>query len=331
MSRRIHLDHHNARTSDQAKIQKLYELIGAREDDHFLLTSGSEEAAMQVLHSHYFDTVRQTGRNHVLTSQVEDAPILTGIHQFEKGDLLCKKVPVNNKGQLTKEMLEQAINPRTSLLALSWANKLTGVIHPILDLADLCRQKGIKVYVDASEVVGKLYFRFQDLQVDALSCEGALFLRKETAFLLQSRPFYGLASFVEEWEAKCHQFDHLCTETARLKSKLEQGIVLGVPGSFVFFDESDRLPHCTAICFPGIVGEALLYALHQKGVYASIGGGRLHKLSQVLIACGVENALAHAAVSFSLSYETTEEEIDRAIEAIVAAAKELRKYSEALL
>ena len=64
-----------------------------------------------------------------------------------------------------------------------------------------------------------------------------------------------------------------------------------------------------------------MFLFNRKGVYASVGGGHCQKLSHVLVACGIDETLAQCALSFSLSFETKEEEIDYAIETIVLQHK----------
>lgn len=121
--------------------------------------------------------------------------------------------------------------------------------------------------------------------------------------------------------------DLLCTEVARLRDKLETNIALGFPEAQILLRDQERLPHCTAIAFPGIANEALLYLLNRKGVYASIGGGCFQQIALILTASGVPEALAHSAISFSLSRETSDEEIDRASEIICETAKKLKKIN----
>ncbi len=137
-----------------------------------------------------------------------------------------------------------------------------------------------------------------------------------------------LAAAIQEGS---QMFDHVCLETARLRDKLEKGILGGIGDATVFFQHVDRLPNCTAIAFPGVMGDALLYFLHRRGVYASIGGGHCQKLSHVLIASGVDPQLAQCALSFSLSFETTEEQIDEAIAIIVDSVWKLKGLSQKLL
>jgi cysteine desulfurase len=264
---------------------------------------------------------------------VEDAPILRAFNQFEKVGCLGKMLPVNEKGQLSLETLASEIRPRTSLLSLQWAHGLTGVIQPIEAIAKLCQERGIHLHVDASAVIGKLFFRFQDLPCDYLSFDGEkIHAPKGTAAVVTKGatiplPSYNIAGWVALSTAlkeAFDRFDHMATEVARLRDKLERG----VEGAQVFFQDVERLPNTAVIAFPGVHAEALLFFLNRKGVYATCGGGNAQKLSHVLQLCGVEPSLAQSAVSFNLSYETTEEEIDLALEVIHQAVKKLRQLGE---
>jgi cysteine desulfurase len=125
-------------------------------------------------------------------------------------------------------------------------------------------------------------------------------------------------------------FDHLSLETARLRDKLEKGIQARIPNAVIFFKEVERLPNCCAIGFPGVDAEALLFLLSRRHVSASMGGGAFPLLSRTLIATGIDPVLARCALSFALSSETTEEEIDYAVRTISYAAEQLQLCSHSL-
>ena len=61
-----------------------------------------------------------------------------------------------------------------------------------------------------------------------------------------------------------------------------------------------------------------------------MGGGNFQQLALMLTNAGMEETVAHSALSFSLSRYTTEEEIDRAAEIIVEKAHLLNRLSEHL-
>ncbi len=321
-------------------------LLGAKDKDRFYFFSSSGEAIAQLYQSHYFDHIRDTGKNHIVTTSIEEAPTLISLKRLEELGCVGKTLPVNAQGQLTKEALDEALRPRTSLVSISWANGLTGVIHPIMDLAEACHAKDVRLHVDASYVIGKIYFRFEDLDIDFLTFEGSvlhapkgtagLIVKDKTLFshtisFMMGTPLGQVAALAQSLDEVNAMFDHLCLETARLRDKLERGVQKGFPEAIVLFQKVERLPNCCAIAFPGIVADALLFLLNSKGVYASLGGGHCQKLSHILMACGMDKTLAQCALSFSLSFETTEEEIDYAIKTISECAHQLQELSHHLL
>ncbi|MBI2811917.1 MAG: aminotransferase class V-fold PLP-dependent enzyme [Candidatus Melainabacteria bacterium] len=326
--------------------EAILEMLGAKKEDKFYFFSSSAEAISHLFLSFYFDTVRETGKNHLLTTNVEEAPVLMALKKLEDVGCAGKILPVNSQGQLTRAMLEEHLRPRTALLSLSWANGLTGVVHPIADLAEACKAKDVRVHVDASAVIGKQYFRFEDLNVDFLTFDGSLLhapkgtagllVKEKTPFTPPSSsimgiPVGGVAALSSALVEVANQFDHLCLETVRLRDKLEKGVLSGVPGATVLFQNVERVPHTSAILFPGVVSDALLFLLNRKRVFATLGGGRMQKLSHILVASGIDETLAQCALSFTLSFETTEEEIDYAIQAIVEAARQLQALSQSIV
>jgi cysteine desulfurase len=321
----------------------LYSHFGASEEVYrFLPMANSFEISSELLFSVYLEVTRQTGRNHFLTTALEEAPTLLGMKRIEVLGCIGKRVPLNAHGQVTKEGLEEMVTPRTALLSISWAQGLLGVIHPIEELAQVCREKGILLHVDASYLFGRSFFCLEDLGVDFLSFAGDAFhAPKGVAGLFIKKTFpegiyrpytvpglIGLSDAVENLSARC---DYLCTETARLRDKLERGILERYPEARLLFQDVERLPTTSVIAFPGVASDALLYKLNRKALYASLGGGESHQtLFHLLTACGFEPELAHTALSFTLSYETREEEIVAAIEIITDAARQLRTLSEGI-
>ena len=331
----------------------LYALVGAGVEDTVIFTASGAEAVNTAIFSAYQDVTLTTGKNLFLTSAVDEASAIMSIERLETMACVGKMVEVNAAGVVTVDALGDAITPRTAMVSLSWANGLTGAIQPVEEIAALCRERGILLHLDATHVLGKLNLEEEDFRPDFISFNGdhlhapkgtgALYIKKGVRLKplifggseqggcrggsLNVAGLVGLGVAAKE-ALECR--DLLCTEVARLRDKLEKGIMEGFPGAIPFFRDCPRLPNCTAIAFPGIANEALLFKLSRRGVYASIGGGFCQQIGLVLGASGVEASLANACVSFSLSRETTEGEIDAAIPIIVEAAKQLSIVSQQL-
>lgn len=326
-----------------SSIEQIKQILGAHPEDAFFCCHSGAEAINAVLFSHYLSEIREMGKNHILTSNVAEASVFLPLKRLEKFHCVEKGVPLNDRGQITVEAVSEGIKPRTSLVSLPWANGLTGVIYPIEQIAALCHSKGVALHVDASYVIGKWFFQFEDLPIDYLTWEGSLCHAPHgTGGLLvkRGREFHplilgesgvhagaltGLATALLENAAR---FEFLSLETARLRGQLEQGIKERCPEAMVLFEEEERLPNTAVFAFPGVESEALLYLLSRQRVYGTIGGGRMPKLSHVLSMAGVPDLWARCAISFSLSYETTEAEITYATEKILEAVHELQRCSK---
>lgn len=331
-------------------LKGIYALLGAKESDSVVFTSSSAEGINHAILSTYFDITVHTGRNHFITSAIDEAPSIMAIGRLEQLSCLGKMVQADKNGRVTAETIAEAISPRTALVSLSWANGLTGVINPIAEIAELCQERGIRLHLDASHILGKAVFDWEDVpahfitfngdSLHAPAGTGALFIRHDvkcSSFILggieqggHRAGNFSVAGLVALGQAAREALDArdlLCTEVARLRTKLEAGIVSLIPDAIPFFQDQERLPHTTAIGFPGVANEALLFLLNRKKLFASIGGGTHQQIGLILTASGIDEALANSAISFSLSRETTEDEIDRAIEIIADSVQRLRKAS----
>jgi cysteine desulfurase len=319
-------------------LKKLYGLLGATDRSHFVLTSGGPEAIFQVLINFYLDEIRETGRNHLLTTSIEEAPILLSLSRLEQLGCVTRLLPVDEKGVLKLSALEEALKPKTALLSISWANALTGVIQPITDIVRICHAKGVKVHLNASAMVGKLPISFEELGVDFLTFDGDKIhtpqgiggLFQKTKPHESSHHVAALSALSLAVEEELQRLEQFAMETARLRDTFEAELKTALPDSVIFFQDAERLPHISCIAFPGVMSVALLYHLHRRQVYASLGGGQFQKLSSQLKSCRISEELAQSALSFAISHETTEDDLAEALDVIVSSVRKLSTLSAAL-
>lgn len=332
----------------------LYALLGAGNGSTVILTSSGAEAVNQVIQGVYFEVTRPSGKNQFVTSIADEAPAIMAIGKIEMLGCVGKRAEVNKSGVVTASAVADALSPRTALVSLSWANGLTGVIHPVAEIAKLCRERGVLFHLDATHVLGKLYFDLDEIAPDFISFSGeaihgpkgtgALYIREGVrlpALIAGGLSQHGLrggdlsVAHLVGLGVACREAletrDLLGTEVARLRLKLEEGLCAGYPGAQALFSEQDRVPHITAISFPGVVSEALLFALSRQGVCCSMGGGLFQQIGLVLAAAGVSPAIANCALSFGLARTTVEDEIDKAVATVCAVAQRLRKTSQCIV
>ena len=91
-----------------------------------------------------------------------------------------------------------------------------------------------------------------------------------------------------------------------------------------------RLPGHASFCIEAIEGEALLFMLTQKGIYANTGSAcasKALKTSPVLTAIGIPPALAQGSVVFTMNSSTRGEDVEYVLEKFPGAVAKLRRFS----
>lgn len=338
----------------KALYEPLYELLGAGDEDTFVLTSSGTEAVNQVLWSVYLNSAREKGKNHFLATATGEAPVIMGFSRLEHLGCVCKLVEVGPKGYLTVEELAEAITPRTAFLSLSWADGLTGVVQPLDEIVQLCRERDIFLHVEGSHFLGKGYvdperplphaLSFHGENIHGPSGTGGLLVRKGVKLApmilggqdqgnLRAGPLNlpGLAGLSQAASEAVQNLDFVCTEVARLRDHLETQVAQQAPGCHLFLHEQERVPTVSAMAFEGVVNEALLFYLDRDRLCANIGGGNFQQMGLLLKALGVASQLAQGGISFSLGRDTSQQEVERAIEVIVDNVKKLSAISAGLV
>jgi len=248
------------------------------------------------------------------------------------------------------------------LVSIQWANNETGVIQPIEQIAEVLRktrevnrQAGhrlkLSFHVDGTQAVGKLPVDVKAAGIDLMTFAahkfhgpkgvGALYMRSGVKLRPQQRGgpqererrggtenTVGIIGFGKAAElARAFVSDETWVARQRtLRDRFEQAILNAVANTQVNAGEADRLWNTSNLAFPGLEAEAILLGLSEKGLCASAGAacssGSLEP-SPVLLAMGLTEPVAHGSVRFSLSRETTADEIERAIELVPAAVRRL--------
>jgi len=316
-------------------LKELYQALGLRKEDHLYLVSGNAEGVATVL-AHVYNTIcRTTGKTLLLKSVMEESVITPCYDQMKERGCLIANIPVDECGVLDKDAFRKTVSRHSALFSCSVAHALTGVIQPMQDVIDLCRDQDVKIHVDISTLLGKYPMSFYDLDVDFMTIEGSIIGAPLGTGLLISRshiePLFpgkelaipshllALSSAIQE---QLEQFEAFSMEGARLRDLLEEKLLRGYPDAKVLFSKAHRLLNCSCMIFPHVHAEMLLYDLHRHDIYASIG--RFQTLVPALkeMGYGID---ALSAISFSLSRFTTEEEICEAAKRILTSLQRLRK------
>ena len=333
-------------------MDQLYNGINASDKDDVIVTSCATESNNWVLKGIYFDMIKNGDKEHIITSSVEHPSVMAACKFLESQGVRVTYLPVNSEGVIEIDDLKSAINDKTALVSIMWANNETGMIFPVKEIAEICKERGVLFHSDAVQAIGKIKVDVQKVEVDFLSFSahkfhgpkgvGGLYIRDSKALtpLLHGGEHMGgrrsgtlnvagIVGMGKAMELADKYMDYEYKEVRRLRDKLEDAI-LEIPDTFVVGKKEHRVPNTILVSIKGVEGEGMLWDLNRYGIAASTGSACASEeleSNPVMEAIGAEADLAHTALRLSLSRFTTEKEIDYAIEHIKQAIKRLRAIS----
>ena len=325
-------------------------LLGAEFDHEVVFTSGGTESDTTAI----FSALEWAPeRNEIVTSAVEHPAVLNVCQNLERlGRAKIHYVGVNGAGELDLDAFRAALSEKTALVSIMWANNETGKIFPVAELAALAKAAGALFHTDAVQAFGKMDLALKDTPIDLLSLSGhkihgpkgvgALYARKGVKLSPLFRGgkqergrragtenvpgIVGLGKAAELARAT------LADDAARVKSlrdRLEQGLLAAVPLTRVN-GGGDRLANTCNISFDYADGEAVLTKLDRAGVAASSGSacasGSMEP-SHVLRALNIPAHALQGAIRFSLSRETTEDDIGKVLAVLPDIVANVREKS----
>lgn len=324
-------------------------LIGASPRRLTLTASGTES-----IHLGVRGLLGATTKRTIITTAIEHAAIRDLCEQLAGDGVTVRLAPLDAHGVADPDALAALIDDDTALVSIQWANNETGVIHPVRAIGELCRARAVPFHCDATQWVGKMPC---DLgapdapAIDLLTASAHKFHGPKGVGLLWTGPgvrlrpvmpgsqelgrragtenlpaILGAGVAAEQalvWLADPGERDRL----AGLRDAFEERVIAGCQGAHTNPSPAcPRLWNTTNIAFPRLGAEALLMGFSERGLCASAGAacssGSLDP-SPVLLAMGIPSESAHGSVRFSLSRDTTEQELRDAADLVAAVVQRL--------
>ena len=295
---------------------------------------------------------------HIISAKTEHHAVLNAIEHLEKHEAVeVTWLDVSRDGIVDVDQLAKSIRPETRLVSIMTANNETGVIQPLREISQICRERGVVLHSDMVQAFGKIDV---DLSlVDAASFaahkfygpKGAGFLFLRSGLSIQPIMFggahenerrpgtenvaaiAGMAAASAEWTQRDLAREQ--EREARLRDELWMRISQNIPDAKQNGEGAPRLANTLNVSLLGLDSEMLLIALDLEGVCASSGSACMVGsvvASHVLLAMGLPVERARSAVRFSLGKWTTADEIKEAGDAVQKIVERLhtRKSAYAL-
>jgi cysteine desulfurase len=292
---------------------------------------------------------------HIISNKAEHHAVLHPLEHLEQQEgFEVTWLNVSESGMVDLDQLADSIRPDTRLVSIMTANNETGVIQPMREISQICRDRGVLLHSDTVQAFGKTDVDLSLVDVASFAAH-KFYGPKGTGFLClraglpiqpimfggahenQRRPgtenVAGIAGMAAaaEWILRDRETEQ--ERRAKLRDQLWRSIVDVFPDAQQNGDPTHRLANTLNASFIGVDSETMLMALDLEGICASSGSACMVgsvRASHVLLAMGLPMERARSAIRLSLGKWTTAKEIadaGDALDRIAKRTKDAREYA----
>jgi len=326
----------------------LAKTLGASPDE-FIFTSGSTESSNMVLKGVALALGGKKGK-HIITSGVEDFPVLYSARALEKQGFTVTYLDVDESGLIDPDALEAAIREDTILVSIQHANQEIGTLQEIERIAEICKQKDTLFHMDATHSFARVPIDVSKVPVDLITLTantihgpqgvGGLYIRRGTPIAkwmdggfqefnmragIENIP--GSVGFAKAVELITPEENQKITS---MRDHLLDTLLETVPKTTLNGHRVKRLPQNANITFHYVEGESITLQMDMRGFAVSTGSACFSKsleASHVIHAIGGDHERAHGSVRFSFGRFNTMDEVNEVIQAASEVVKRLREIS----
>ncbi|KAL5755171.1 hypothetical protein ACOSP7_023391 [Xanthoceras sorbifolium] len=329
---------------------QISDLIGASPKE-IIFTSGATESnniSIKGVMHFYKDKKR-----HVITTQTEHKCVLDSCRHLQQEGFEITYLPVGSDGIVDLKELRAAIRPDTGLISIMAVNNEIGVIQPMEEIGEICKEFKIPFHTDAAQALGKIPVDVEKWNVSLMSLSGhkiygpkgvgALYLRRRPRIRVEplingggqerglrsgTLPTPLIVGFGSACEIAKKEMDYDHKRIMALQDRLLNGIREKIDGVVINGSVERRYAGNLNLSFAYVEGESLLMGLKEVAVSSgSACTSASLEPSYVLRALGVDEDMAHTSIRFGIGRFSTEAEIDRAVELTVKQVVKLREMS----
>jgi len=331
------------------------QLLGCKDRDLVFTSGGTEAANLAILGSLRAFEGAGIDKRVLVTTRIEHSAIRETANRLAAEGHEIVWLPNDEDGVIDSAALANLLNHRgheIALVAVMWSNNETGVIQPIERIGALCQEHGVRFYTDGTQWVGKMPTDVSALPVDLVSFAahkfhgpkgaGGLYVKPRTRLLSQTiggpqerqrrggtenvPGFLGMGVAAELAHRWLQGLDR--QRFTDMRERFEHRILSEIENTFINGAGAPRQWNTSNIAFAGLETEAILMLLSERGICASGGSacasGSLDP-SPILKAMSVPTERALGSVRFSISRNTTNDEIEQALAIIPGVVARLRK------
>lgn len=316
--------------------------------EEIIFTSGSTESSNLAVKGVAAATSEKN--NHIITSKIEDFPVLHSFETLEKQGFDVTYLDVDEQGFIDPKGLESAIREDTFLVSIQHANQEIGTLQDIEKIAEITQAHDIIFHTDATHTFTRVPLNVREVPIDLITLSahtihgpkgiGALYVRKGTSLNkhmdggfqennlrpgIQNIP--GAIAFAKAVELVSEEEN---SRLKRMRDTLIEKVLSNVSDTSLNGPREQRIPQNANITFHYVEGESITLHLDMRGFAVSTGSACFSKsleASHVLMATSGSHERAHGSIRFTFGRYNTMEDVNNVVEAVSDVVKRLREIS----
>ena len=340
-----------AETAVETAREQIAKLIGASAKE-IIFTSGATESDNLAIKG-IAEMYKERG-NHIITQVTEHKAILDTCKRMEKYGYRVTYLPVKADGLIDIEDLRRAIDDKTILVSIMFANNEIGVVQPVAEIGKLCHEKGVIFHTDGVQALGKIPVDVNAMNIDVMSLTahklygpkgvGALYVRRRNPRVQISAQIDGgghergmrsgtlnvpgIVGFGKACQIAQEEMETEASRLTKMRDHLRKRFDDVLDYIEVNGNWEHRLPGNLNVSFIYVEGESLLMGINDVAVSSgSACTSATLEPSYVLKALGLGDDVAHSSIRFGLGRFNTMAEVDYVADKVIGVVQRLRELS----
>lgn len=333
----FHSKSHNAKKALELAKKTIAHYCNCKTKNIIFTSGGTESVNFAILG---FCRANKSKGNHIITSQVEHPAVLNTFKHLESQEGFdVSYLEVNEYGQVTEDILKDALQENTILCSLMYANNEIGTFNDIQKLGHICKKNNVIFHTDACQVPTVSNLDIEELNVDMMSLNGSKIygpkgvgcLIYKNNIKIQPLLFGGsqqnnlrpgtenVAGIIGFAKALQEAQDNKDGESKRLQSLQEyfvKKMAQRIPEAIYNGHPNERLSFNTHFSISGIEGESIILYLNEFNIFISSGSactsGSVDP-SHVLLAIGRTQKESQGSLRFTFGKSTTQDDLEKTI------------------
>lgn len=328
--------------------RQIADILVFKSDEIYFASSGTEvnnwvmQSILKAL------KVNHTMRNKVVISAIEHPATMKQIPMLKERGYQVEIVSVDSQGIIDLDQLKDKIDNKTLLVSTMAINNEVGSVQPLKEISELLQlEPQIIWHVDGVQAVTSQLSLLRNQRIDLLTLSGHKFhsvrgtgiLAKRERVAAEPLLFGGgqesnlrsstenLSSIVATSKALRITAEKQNETQRKLQNFREQITEALKQAGWQTFADNTASEHIICAALPNVPGEVLIHAFEEYKVYVSTTSAcssRSNQAHATLKAMGVEEKLSESAIRLSMSYTTTQAEVDYLIQTIQQVTQKIK-------